>query len=230
MTTSTEPTTELRSTELTPGARFRRIGGGLSLLAAGTLVFASLLMIPYAEPDEGGVPADRRRSPDAHPVGRRRPALRLPAAAACGIDPRAAGPPGRAEDVARRDGARRPRRGPVRHRRPSTTTTWRSPTACRRDEALRIYDLAASYGQGALVALPSMLGLVVGINLALFAAWRARAIPVMPLVLSVVGWAVFTAFSGDAWLPSLGTGLAAAGLAWGGVIVLKMRDEAWDRL
>ena len=98
------------------------------------------------------------------------------------------------------------------------------------DEALRIYDLAANYGQGALIALPSVLGLVLGINLALFAAWRARAIPVFPLVLSVVGWVIFTAFTGDALLPSLGSGLAAIGLAWAGVIVLKTRDEVWDRL
>ena len=49
-------------------------------------------------------------------------------------------------------------------------------------------------------------------------------------MLSVVGWLVFTFFSGDAWLPSLGTGLVAIGLAWAGVIVLKMRDQVWNRL
>ena len=49
-------------------------------------------------------------------------------------------------------------------------------------------------------------------------------------MLSVVGWVVFTFFSGDAWLPTLGSGLVAIGLAWAGVIVLKMRDEVWDRL
>ena len=64
----------------------------------------------------------------------------------------------------------------------------------------------------------------------MFAAWRARAIPVFPLVLSVVGWLVFTFFSGDAWLPSLGSGLVAIGLAWVGVIVVTMRDEVWARL
>ena len=52
----------------------------------------------------------------------------------------------------------------------------------------------------------------------------------MPLVLSVVGWGIFTVFSTDVWLPSLGSGLAAAGLAWAGVIVLRTRDEVWDRL
>jgi hypothetical protein len=36
-----------------------------------------------------------------------------------------------------------------------------------------------------------------------------------------------TVFSGDVWLPSLGTGLAALGPAWAGVIVLRMRDRAW---
>ena len=41
---------------------------------------------------------------------------------------------------------------------------------------------------------------------------------------------LLTTFSGDAWLPSIGTGLVAIGLAWAGVIVLKTRDEVWDRL
>jgi hypothetical protein len=49
-------------------------------------------------------------------------------------------------------------------------------------------------------------------------------------VLSVVGWVVFTFFSGDAWLPSVGTGLVAIGLAWAGLIVLRMRDQVWNRL
>ena len=66
--------------------------------------------------------------------------------------------------------------------------------------------------------------------LAIYAAWRARAIPVYPLVLSLVGWGIFTSFSVDAWLPSVGSGLVAIGLAWAGVIVWKMRDEVWDRL
>ena len=50
MTTSTEPVvspSDGAPTDLTPGSRFRRIGGGLSLIASGTLVFVSLLMIPY---------------------------------------------------------------------------------------------------------------------------------------------------------------------------------------
>ena len=98
------------------------------------------------------------------------------------------------------------------------------------DEALRLFDLAGSYGQGALIAAPAILGLAVGTNLAVFAAWWARAIPVYPVVLNIVGWVVFTFFSGDAWLPSVGTGLAAIGLAWAGVIVFRMRDEVWDRI
>ena len=89
------------------------------------------------------------------------------------------------------------------------------------EEALRIFDLAGSYGQGALVAAPSVIGMALGINLAVYAAWRARAIPVYPLVLSLVGWGIFTFFSGDAWLPSVGSGLVAIGLAWAGVIVLE---------
>jgi len=230
VTTSTEHTaTEIRSAELTPGTRFRRIGGGLSLLAAGTLVFASLLMIPFENQTEAqylqtGV--DHRDAilwaavvlhygyllmlPAALTLVRlARRVARRTSLAAMVLSGLGAGLSGIVVldyyDVALANGL---------------------PA----DEALRIYDLAAGYGQGALVALPSVLGLVVGINLALFAAWRARAIPVLPLVLSVVGWGVFTAFSGDAWLPSLGSGLAAAGLVWAGVLVLKVRDQDWARL
>jgi hypothetical protein len=59
--------------------------------------------------------------------------------------------------------------------------------------------------------------------------WRAGAIPAFPLVLDVVGWLVFTLFSGDAWLPSVGSSLVAIGLAWAGLIVWKTRDEVWAR-
>jgi hypothetical protein len=214
------------STEPLPGNRFRRIGGGLSLLASGTLVCASLLMIPYENQDSAqylqtGV--DHRDNilwaavvlhfcylllvPAAlslvHLARRRAWKTALVAMLLTGLG---AGLSGLVAvdfyDVA-------------------------LANALPADEALRIWDLAASYGQGAILALPTVVGLAVGINLAVFAAWRAKAIPVYPFILSIVGWLVFTSFSGDAWLPSLGTGLAALGLAWAGVIVLRMRDEAW---
>ena len=229
MSTTTEPTTATGATELTPGARFRRIGGGLSLLAAGTLIFASLAMIPYENNTEAqylqtGVD-HRSNILWAAVVLHYGYLLLLPASLTL-------------VRLARRS-----------LRKLSVVTTVLAglgaglsgivvldfydvalANGLPADEALRIYDLAANYGQGALIALPSVLGLVLGINLALFAAWRARAIPVFPLVLSVVGWVIFTAFTGDALLPSLGSGLAAIGLAWAGVIVLKTRDEVWDRL
>ncbi len=50
------------------------------------------------------------------------------------------------------------------------------------------------------------------------------------MVLNVVGWVVFTMFSGDPRLPSLGTALVAIGLGWAGVVVLKLRDQVWDRI
>ena len=229
MSTTTEPTTETGATELTPGARFRRIGGGLSLLGAGTLIFASLAMIPYENNTEAqylqtGVD-HRSNILWAAVVLHYGYLLLLPASLTL-------------VRLARRS-----------LRKLSVVTTVLAglgaglsgivvldfydvalANGLPADEALRIYDLAANYGQGALIALPSVVGLVLGINLALFAAWRARAIPVFPLVLSVVGWVIFTAFTGDALLPSLGSGLAAIGLAWAGVIVLKTRDEVWDRL
>jgi hypothetical protein len=97
------------------------------------------------------------------------------------------------------------------------------------NQALEIYQAAGGYAQGALFNLPAILGLLVGTNLAVFAAWRAKAIPVFPVIMSVVGWLVFFFFANDAWLPTLSMTLAAAALAWCGVIVLRMRDEAWDR-
>ncbi len=98
------------------------------------------------------------------------------------------------------------------------------------DEALRIWNLAGSYGQGGIIVATTVLPMAIGINLAVYAAWRAGAIPVYPVVLNVVGWMVFTMFSGDAWLPSIGTSLVAIGLGWAGLTVLKMRDQVWNRL
>jgi hypothetical protein len=228
--TTTEPTlTEERPTELTPGARFRRIGGGLSLLAAGTLVFASLLMIPYEnQTTEAYLQTGVDHTTNilwAMVVLHYGFLLLLPAALTL-------------VRLARR-----------RARKTSLVAMVLAglgaglsgivavdaydvalANALPMDEAMRIFDLAGGYGQGTLIALPSIIGVAVGTNLAVYAAWRARAVPLMAFVLSVVGWAIFTFFSGDAWLPSVGTGLAAAALAWCGVIVLKLRDEAWDRL
>src|SRR3712207_8445374 len=47
MTTTTKPATTTAAAELKPQTRFRRVGGALSLLGAGTLTCVSLLMIPY---------------------------------------------------------------------------------------------------------------------------------------------------------------------------------------
>jgi hypothetical protein len=227
-TISTEPAAA-QSVELAPLTRFRRVGGALSLLASGTLVFASLLMIPYTNE----TPAEYLQTGVDHTTNILWAAvvlhfgylLLVPAAFTL-------------IRLARR-------------RNPKTSmVAWvlsglgmglsgiivvdfydvALANGLPADEALRIFDLAASYGQGALVAAPSVIGMALGINLAVYVAWRAGAIPIYPLVLSVVGWLVFTFFSGDAWLPSVGSSLVAIGLAWAGVIVLKMRDQVWDRL
>jgi hypothetical protein len=227
-TISTEPAAA-QSAELAPLTRFRRVGGALSLLASGTLVFASLLMIPYTNE----TPAEYLQTGVDHTTNILWAAvvlhfgylLLVPAAFTL-------------IRLARR-------------RNPKTSmVAWilsglgmglsgiivvdfydvALANGLPADEALRIFDLAASYGQGALVAAPSVIGMALGINLAVYVAWRAGAIPVYPLVLSVVGWLVFTFFSGDAWLPSVGSSLVAIGLAWAGVIVLTMRDHVWNRL
>ncbi|MGY1743414.1 MULTISPECIES: hypothetical protein [unclassified Blastococcus] len=215
--------------ELRPGTRFRRIGGGLSLLASGTVVCASLAMIPY----ENDTDAEYLQTGVDHQSNILWAAvvlhygylLLLPAALTL-------------VHVARR-GARKL----------STAALLLAGLGAGlsgvivvdfydvalanelpADQALHIWDVASGYGQGALIVVPAILGLAVGTNLAMVAAWWARVVPVYPVVLGVVGWAVFTAFSGDAWLPTVGTGLVAVSLAWAGVIVLKMRDEAWDRI
>ncbi len=215
--------------ELAPLTRFRRVGGALSLLASGTLVFASLVMIPYtnethAQYLQTGV--DHTTNILWAAVVLHFGYLLLVPAAFTLIR------------LARR------------HNPKTSIAAWllsglgmglsgiivvdfydvALANGLPADEALRIFDLAASYGQGALVAAPSVIGMALGINLAVYVAWRAGAIPVYPLVLSVVGWLVFTFFSGDAWLPSVGSSLVAIGLAWAGVIVWKMRDEVWNRL
>jgi len=229
MTTSTEALTTEARTDLTPGSRFRRIGGGLTLIASGTLVFASLAMIPWQnQTDEAYLQTGVDHTSNilwAMVVLHYGFLLLLPAALTL-------------VRLARR-GARKTSlvamvlaglgaglSGVVAIDAYDVALANALPM----DEALRVWNLAGSYGQGALIALPSIAGVAIGTNLAMFAAWKARAIPLLPVVLSVVGWLVFTFFSGDAILPSVGTGLVAIGMAWAGVIVLKMRDEVWDRI
>jgi hypothetical protein len=229
MTTSTEMPAAAPAAELVSGTRFRRVGGGLSLLAAGTLTCISLLMIPYenvthAQYLQTGVD-HRTNILWAAVVLHFGYLLLLPAALTL-------------VRLARRNN---PRTSLVAMLLAGLGSGLSGiivvdfydvalANALPADQALEIWNLAGSYGQGAIVAATSVFGMVLGINLAVFAAWRARAIPVYPLVLSVVGWVVFTLFSGDAWLPSVGTGLVAIGLGWAGVIVLKTRDEVWTRL
>jgi hypothetical protein len=228
--TTTEPTTaDPRSTDLTPGTRFRRIGGGITLLVSGTLVCASLLMIPYEnQTDEAYLQTGIDHTSNilwAMVVLHYGFLLLLPAALTL---------------------VHLARRGPRKTSLVAMVLAGLGAglsglvaidgydvalaNALPMHDAVRVFDVAGGYGQGALIALPSIVGIAVGTNLAVFAAWRARAIPLMPVVLGVVGWVIFTFFSRDAWLPSLGTGLAAIALGWCGVIVLKMRDEVWDRI
>lgn len=229
MTTSTELPATVPAADLKPGTRFRRVGGALSLLGAGTLIFASLVMIPY----ENETPAQYLQTGVDHRTNILWAAvvlhfgylLLVPAAFTL---------------------VRLARRGATRLALAAMVLAGLGSglsgiivvdfydvalaNSLPADQALEIWNLAGSYGQGAIIAATSVFGIALGINLAVFAAWRARAIPVYPLVLNVVGWLVFTLFSGDPWLPSLGTGLVAIGLGWAGLIVLKTRDEVWDRL
>jgi hypothetical protein len=230
MSTTTEPAaTTVPAADLKPGTRFRRVGGALSLLGAGTLTCVSLLMIPYenethAQYLQTGV--DHRTNILWAAVVLHFGYLLLVPAAFTLVR------------LARRDAPRLSLVAMVLAGLGSGLSgiivvdfyDVALANSLPADQALEIWNLAGSYGQGAIIATTSVFGIALGINLAVFAAWRARAIPVYPVVLNVVGWLVFTTFSGDPWLPSVGTALVAIGLGWAGVVVLKMRDEVWNRI
>ncbi|SEP15824.1 hypothetical protein [Trujillonella endophytica] len=212
-----------------PGTRFRRIGGAVSLIASGALVCASLAMIPYGNRTDAEylqTGADHTADvlwaavvahygyllllPAAltlvHLARRRARRIALAAMVLTGLG---AGLSGLAAvdlyDVA-------------------------LATELPPDRALHVFEVAGGHGQAALIAVPSILGLALGTTLALAAAWWARAVPVYPVVLGAVGWGVVLVVDGDAWLPSIGTALVAVALAWAGAIVLRMRDDVWDRM
>ncbi|MGY1743413.1 MULTISPECIES: hypothetical protein [unclassified Blastococcus] len=235
MTASTDPAAAGRDvpagaplSEVPPGSRFRRIGGALSLVASGTLVCLSLVMIPYdSQTDEAYLRTGVEHTANvlwAAVVLHYGYLLLLPAALtlvrlARRRVPRTA----LAAMVVAGLGAGLS--GIVAVDFYAVAAAEELPT----EAALRVLQAADGYGQVALITLPAVLGVVLGTNLAVFAAWRARAIPFAPVALGLVGWVVFVFFAGDAWLPSLSTALIAVSLAWCGVIVLRMRDEAWAR-
>ena len=227
-TISTEPVVA-ESTDLAPLTRVRRVGGALSLLASGTLVFASLLMIPYenqtvAQYLQTGV--DHRTNILWAAVVLHFGYLLLVPAAFTLVRLARRGSPRTSLVAMLLAGLGSGLSGIIVVDFYDVALANALPA----DQALDIWTLAGSYGQGAIIAATSVFGIALGLNLALFAAWRARAIPVYPLVLNVVGWGIFTTFSGDPWLPSIGSALVAVGLGWAGVIVLKMRDEVWARI
>ena len=229
MTTTTEPAAPTEAADLKPQTRFRRIGGGLSLLGAGTLTCVSLLMIPYqnettAEYLQTGV--DHRTNILWAAVVLHFGYLLLVPAAFTLVRLARRGAPKTSLVAMLLAGLGAGLSGIIVVDFYDVALANALPA----DQALDIWNLAGSYGQGAIIAASSVFGMALGINLAVYAAWRARAIPVYPLVLSVVGWVVFTTFSGDPWLPSIGTALVAIGLGWAGVVVLKMRDEVWARI
>ncbi|SEP15840.1 hypothetical protein [Trujillonella endophytica] len=220
------PTAGAPPRDLPSGNRFRRIGGGLSLLASGTLVCASLAMIPYeSSTDEAYLQTGIDHTGNvlwAAVVLHYGYLLLLPAALTL------------------------IRLG--RRRMPRTATTAMVlaglgaglsgivaidfyavalATELPRDEALRLYEVSEGYVQSSLITLPAVLGVVLGTCVALFVAWRARAIPVAPMVLGIAGWVGFAGFAGGTWLPTATTALVAVALAWCGVVVLRMRDETW---
>ncbi len=211
-----------------PGTRFRRLGGALSLLASGTLVCASLVMIPFdSQTDEAYLRTAVEHTANvlwAAVVLHVGYLLLLPAALTLvRLGRRRA--PRTALAAMLLAGLGAGLSGVVAVDLYAVALAQELPT----EDALRVLRTADGYGQAALITLPAILGVVLGTNLAVFAAWRAGAIPFAPVAVGLVGWVVFVFFAGDAWLPSLSTALVAVSLAWCGVIVLRMRDEAWAR-
>jgi hypothetical protein len=230
MTASTAPAAAATATpELEPHNRFRRVGGGLSLVASGALICASLLMIPY----ENQTSAAYLQTGVDHTTNILWAAvvlhfgyLLLVPAAFTLVRLARRNNPGTSLVAMLLAGLGSGLSGIIVVDFYDVALANALPA----DEALRIFDLAGSYGEGGIIVASTVLPMAIGINLAVYVAWRAGAIPVYPVVLSVVGWVVFTFFSGDAWLPSIGTALVTVGMAWAGLTVLKLRDEVWARL
>lgn len=213
----------------TPGTRFRRIGGGLSLLASGTLVSISLAMIPYVNetPEEYLQSGLDHTGPIlwAAVVLHYGYLLLLPAAltlirlgrrTARRLSPVATVLAGLGAGLS----------GIVAIDYYDVALAQTLPM----DQALAVYDQAAGFAQAGLIAAPSMIGLFLGTILAGVVAWRGRAVPLAPVVLNAVGWVLLIAFPGSSWIPTAATAVSALSLIWMGTIVLRMRDEAWDRL
>lgn len=208
------------------GSRFRRIGGALSLIASGTLVSASLAMIPFeSSTDEAYLQTSIDHTGNvlwAAVVLHYGYLLLLPAALTL-VRLARRGAPRLATTAMVLAGLGAGLSGVVAVDFYAVAVAEELP----REDALRIYEVSESYVQSSLITLPAVLGVVLGTCLALVAAWRAKAIPLAPVALGVVGWVGFAGFASGTWLPTATTALVAVALAWCGVVVLRMRDETW---
>lgn len=89
------------------------------------------------------------------------------------------------------------------------------------DQAVELIDATTEVWQGALIAVPSMLGLLLGTILAAVAARRARLVPTAAVGMLAVGWVVFIAGADYIVPAAIGTGLMAASTAWMGARLLR---------
>ena len=213
---------------LPSGTRFRRVGGALSLIVSGVLVCASLAMIPFeSSTDETYLQTAVDHSGNvlwAAVVLHYGYLLLLPAALTL-VRLGRRRMPRTATTAMVLAGLGAGLSGVVAVDSYAVAIAAELPT----EDALRLYEAAESYVQSSLITLPAVLGLVLGTCLALFAAWRAKAIPVAPMVLGITGWVSFAGFASGTWLPTASTALVAVALAWCGVLVLRIRDDTWAR-
>jgi hypothetical protein len=93
--------------------------------------------------------------------------------------------------------------------------------------AVRVSDAAKQYSLGALLAKPSALAAVLGLVLLAVAAWRAGWVSWWPAAAMLAGWIV--AIGGNALVPAgIGSGLILLSLVVLGVRVLRMSDGEWE--
>jgi hypothetical protein len=97
------------------------------------------------------------------------------------------------------------------------------------DTAVKVYEAAGSTNGAApvLIALPSVLGILVGCVLATLALRRSGFIGTPTVVVMAAGWATFTAGANHWPIGATGTGLIAVGTVLVGRRILRATDDEW---
>ncbi|GAB2463653.1 hypothetical protein [Jatrophihabitans fulvus] len=96
------------------------------------------------------------------------------------------------------------------------------------DQAVATSDKASEYGLGAVMAVPAVFGLVLGLIAVMIAAARARKLHWSVPPVFAVGFFVPVFLGAQGWVVNTGGAAVAFGaLAFVGVKALRMSDEQW---